>query len=155
MDYTRDYNPPISLRNSMYTGGQPVVSSMSGLGSQMQSPPQYLNSMDLRYSATYGNPYLTRSSNNSLPHPHLINNSPTANNSHHILNNHSNLNNVPTTSSNTSPNLHTSHSNILNSYALRNGAVPQVARAPSTPSPSQYIVPSQPQLKPGTLATHV
>ncbi|ODM98984.1 Irregular chiasm C-roughest protein [Orchesella cincta] len=57
VDYTRDYNPP-HTRNSIY----------NGQAGALQSPPQYLNNVDPRYSATYGNPYL-RTSNTSLPPP--------------------------------------------------------------------------------------
>lgn len=196
VDYTRDYNPPLT-RNSIYNGQA---------NGGMQSPPQYLNNVDPRYSATYGNPYL-RTSNTSLPPPHsgAGNHSPNsgshplAHSGHHLLNNHHPHHHHTPTSSNhiahnhivstptstsamipngslgggsigggsgsgsplipgsTSPLSHSQGntlSNSTNPYGMRNGAVPQVSRAPSTPSP-QYIVPSQPQLKPGTLATHV
>lgn len=98
VDYSRDYNPP-----------PPLESSRESLSA----------SIDPRYSAVYGNPYL-RNSSTSLPAP------------------------IGTPA----PPPYTA--------ATRNGAVPQVARLPNSPT-SQYIVPStQPTtIKRGTLATHV
>ncbi|CAG7732524.1 unnamed protein product [Allacma fusca] len=153
VDYTRDYNPPLG-RNSVYSGGI--------LGGGGGHSPQYLNNVDPRYSATYGNPYL-RTSNTSLPPPHVggTNHSPTGGG---IIHNNT-LNHNHSSSNNHHPHPHpvppAPHHSIP--FALRNGAVPQVARTPSTPSPHttgtvpppQYIVPSPTQLKPGTLATHV
>lgn len=150
VDYSRDYNPPVT-RNSLYSG-------MNGGGGL-----QYLNNVDPRYSATYGNPYL-RTSNNCLPPPPSHNNhSP---NSHPLTHHHTHTPTTPpfgggSTTGSTSPHSHNNPlNNSTNPYGMRNGGVPHggvphiVPRGSSTPSP-QYIVPSQSQLKPGTLATHV
>lgn len=147
--------------------------------------------MDPRYSATYGNPYLLRTSNTSLPPPHS-NHSPTSGahplahsisgHQNHLSNHHHHQPSItangglggmsgsgsgsgsPLIPGSTSPLSHSQGNTLNNStnpYGMRNGGGPMVpshtlgsTRTPSTPSP-QYIVPSQPQLKPGTLATHV
>jgi len=113
VDYTRDYNPP-----------QPTESSRESLSAVTSvASVTGLPSIDPRYSAVYGNPYL-RNSNTSLPP-------------------------APTHAIGTpAPPPY--------SAATRNGAVPQVARLPNSPT-LQYIVPtSQPTtMKRGTLATHV
>ena len=189
VDYSRDYNPPLG-RNSLYSGGL-VAAAGGGVMVGGGISPQYLNNVDPRYSATYGNPYL-RTSNSSLPPPHVgggVNHSPNTTNPgmilNNTLNNHHHSNHLSSASSSNSNNSNSNHHNASNNlhhhppphhpipFALRNGAVPQVARSPSTPSPHgttatvvttsgtttvpppQYIVPSPTQLKPGTLATHV
>lgn len=113
VDYTRDYNPPPPVESSRES-----LSAVTSVASVTGVP-----SIDPRYSAVYGNPYL-RNSNTSLPP-------------------------APTHAIGTpAPPPY--------SAATRNGAVPQVARLPNSPT-SQYIVPtSQPAtMKRGTLATHV
>ncbi|PSN47544.1 hypothetical protein C0J52_08394 [Blattella germanica] len=113
VDYTRDYNPPPPIESSRESlSAVTSVASVTGV-----------SSIDPRYSAVYGNPYL-RNSNTSLPP------APT-----HALG---------------------TPAPPPYSAATRNGAVPQVARLPNSPT-SQYIVPtSQPTtVKRGTLATHV
>lgn len=113
VDYTRDYNPPPPIESSRES-----LSAVTSVASVTGVP-----SIDPRYSAVYGNPYL-RNSNTSLPP------APT-----HALG---------------------TPAPPPYSAATRNGAVPQVARLPNSPT-SQYIVPtSQPTtMKRGTLATHV
>jgi len=171
VDYSRDYNPPVS--RSLYNGGS--GHHVNGGVTSPHGGNPYLNNVDPRYSATYGNPYL-RTSNSSLPPPHSggggnsPNSHPLAHLSHGL---HNHLNNqishnqigTPTTSAgpppftssttgSTSPHSHNNTlSNSNNPYGMRNGGVAH-HRGSSTPSP-QYIVPSQSQLKPGTLATHV
>ncbi|PNF22115.1 Irregular chiasm C-roughest protein [Cryptotermes secundus] len=113
VDYTRDYNPPPPIESSRES-----LSAVTSVASVTGVP-----SIDPRYSAVYGNPYL-RNPNTSLPP-------------------------APTHAIGTpAPPPY--------SAATRNGAVPQVARLPNSPT-SQYIVPtSQPAtMKRGTLATHV
>ncbi|XP_067007432.1 irregular chiasm C-roughest protein isoform X2 [Anabrus simplex] len=115
-DYSRDYNP------------QPPPPPATTLESSRESLT--VQSIDPRYSAAYGNPYL-RNSTTTLPAPHST---------HNTLISHNMGTPAPPPYSATT----------------RNGAVPQVARLPHSPT-TQYIVPSsQPTtVKRGTLATHV
>ncbi|KAK7788833.1 hypothetical protein R5R35_012822 [Gryllus longicercus] len=100
------------------------------LGIESSRESLTMPNIDPRYSAAYGNPYL-RNSSTSLPAPHATHNT-------HV----SHAVGTP------APPPYTP--------ATRNGAVPQVARLPHSPT-TQYIVPnSQPTtVKRGTLATHV
>lgn len=136
VDYSRDYTPPPSLSllpHSMDTH----------LGIPTSSP---LACVDPRYSAAYGNPYLRSSSASLLP-PHT---SPAPSAS-------------PSTASTgpigppiIPPGPPNGPPPPPPYSAVRNGAAPQVARLPNSPT-SQYIVPSSQMatIKRGTLATHV
>ncbi|KAF4523433.1 hypothetical protein B566_EDAN010366 [Ephemera danica] len=145
VDYSRDYNPPIELqRNSIYSGSHILPPQVSTATTMLNS------TIDPRYSATYGNPYL-RTSTNSLPHP----TSSPAGSSPGV----GGVPKVPGVLTPPSLQPQKSLQPLPPAYSAatttRNGAVPQVSRLPNSPT-SQFIVPSsQAAIKRGTLATHV
>lgn len=112
-------------------------------------PNGHIGGIDPRFSATYGNPYL-RNSNVGLPAPHTA--IPAATPAPPPYTRDSR--NIPNSCANIVP---TSIATVLANGMNANGAVPQVARLPNSPT-SQYIVPNAANLatmKRGTLATHV
>jgi hypothetical protein len=143
VDYNRDYNPPIELqRNSVY--GSHI------LPPQVSTATTMLNSVDPRYSATYGNPYL-RTSTNSLPHPHPSSSPAGSSPGVGAITKGP----VMTPPAVQPPSSMQPPPPAYSATTTRNGAVPQVSRLPNSPT-SQFIVPSsQAAIKRGTLATHV
>ncbi|XP_052131817.1 irregular chiasm C-roughest protein-like, partial [Frankliniella occidentalis] len=146
VDYSRDYTPPPSL--SLLT---PLDAHAAHLGlpaahATLSSP---LACVDPRYSAAYGNPYLRTSSASLLP-PHTSP-APSASPSTASTGPIGGLGASPGPPNGPPP-------PPPYSTAVRglNGAAPQVARLPNSPT-SQYIVPSSQMatIKRGTLATHV
>ncbi|XP_044269269.1 irregular chiasm C-roughest protein-like isoform X2 [Tribolium madens] len=107
-----------------------------------------LGSIDPRFSATYGNPYL-RNPNVGLPTPNTANPAatpappPYSRDSSRIA---------------SSSAMMTASANVANTVVANgaNGSVPQVTRLPNSPT-SQYIVPNSNMatIKRGTMATHV
>ncbi|XP_071449703.1 irregular chiasm C-roughest protein [Hetaerina americana] len=203
VDYARDYNPPPPPS---------IHDALRGKSTIPPPPPSYGATVDPRYNATYGNPYLrtppppplsSGGSNNSLPQPptsHALNLSdppmaaspvssaytpttssyatstlPSSASNYGIsstgpLANVGNPASYGTLKAGTTPPPAASSSSASSSPSgtltcvngnkanLRNGAVPQVARLPTSPT-RHYIVPSHHQqpsvVKRGTLATHV
>ncbi|XP_046400034.1 kin of IRRE-like protein 1 isoform X2 [Ischnura elegans] len=203
VDYARDYNPPPPPS---------IHDALRGKSTIPPPPPSYGATVDPRYNATYGNPYLrtppppplsSGGSNNSLPQPptsHTLNLTdppmagspvssaytpttssyatstlPSSASNYGIsstgpLANSGNPASYGTLKAGTTPppaasssSTSSSPSGTLtcvngNKGSLRNGAVPQVARLPTSPT-RHYIVPSHHQqpsvVKRGTLATHV
>lgn len=181
MDYARDYNPPPALQpalqstldsnreslqstrlqlNSLQANQVPVSGTTLALNDlsdlhispSVNLPNGNIGGIDPRFSATYGNPYL-RNSNVGLPAPHTA--IPAATPA------------PPPYTRDPSRNLANSCANIIPTSIATvltngggtngaNGAVPQVARLPNSPT-SQYIVPNAnlATIKRGTLATHV
>ncbi|KAG5897978.1 hypothetical protein JTB14_013552 [Gonioctena quinquepunctata] len=166
VDYSRDYNPPImqppisssldtreSLQstrlqlNSLQAHQIPVSGNSLPL-SDLHIPNGGLPSIDPRFSATYGNPYL-RNPNVGLPTPNTANPGATP---------------APPPYSRESSRLTsssgmiTASANVINTVVANggNGSVPQVTRLPNSPT-SQYIVPNSNMatIKRGTMATHV
>lgn len=127
---------------------------------------QYLNNVDPRYSATYGNPYL-RTSNTSLPPPHsgsggqspnshplaqfshhTMHNNHTSSNHlnnhithhpHHLMNNHHSSNHLPTpTTSSAGPPPFTSNP-AINNVSIGNGSTsPHTHNNPLNNSTNPY-----------------
>jgi hypothetical protein len=131
-----------------------------------------LNNVDIRYSATYGNPFLKSSSITPLPPPNAANSQKpfTANPSvtpapppYNRSNNSNSSFSSSTTASNNGSLLGAGGANIGLSYANPNinssTAVPMTATTNSLTqitSPSrQFILPANGDLKKGSLATHV
>lgn len=104
--------------------------------------------MDHRYSATYGNPFL-RNPNMGVPTPNTANPAATPAPPPYSRDNSRIVN---------SSGMVTASANIVNTVISNgsNGSVPQVTRLPNSPT-SQYIVPNSNvnTLKRGTMATHV
>lgn len=179
MDYSRDYNPPIMqppISSSIDPNRESLQSTRLQLNS-LQShqipvsgaslpltdltdihltatqiiPNGNVPSMtiDPRYSATYGNPYL-RNPNIGLPTPNTANPAATPAPPPYSRDNSRLINN--------SSGIVTASANIVNTVVANgsNGSVPQVTRLPNSPT-SQYIVPTNNvnSLKRGTMATHV
>lgn len=180
MDYSRDYNPPMmqppissldpnreSLQstrlqlNSLQSHQIPVsgtslpLNDLSDLhiGSPQMIPNggiSSLPSIDPRFSAVYGNPYL-RNPHIGLPTPNTANPAATPapppysrdNSTSRLVN---------------SSGMVTASANIVNTVIANggNGTLPQVTRLPNSPT-TQYIIPNSnvASLKRGTMATHV
>ncbi|XP_057658367.1 irregular chiasm C-roughest protein-like [Diorhabda carinulata] len=175
VDYSRDYNPPImqppitssvdptretlqSTRlqlNSLQNHQLPVLGSglplndLSDLHLSHQGIPNGgLPSIDPRFSATYGNPYL-RNPSVGLPTPNTANPSATPAPPPYSRDNSRLI---------SSSAMITASANVVNTVVANgaNGSLPQVTRLPNSPT-SQYIVPNSNMatLKRGTMATHV
>lgn len=143
-----------------------------------------LNNVDIRYSATYGNPYLKNSSISPLPPPithhkpytanpsvtpapppynrsnnsnSSFSSSTTISNSGSLLggaNNHNNNNNISNSNHNNSVGL--SYPNSSSSVSTGATVTSSTAASAQITSPSrQFILPTNGDLKKGSLATHV
>lgn len=110
-----------------------------------------LPSIDPRFSAVYGNPYL-RNPHIGLPTPNTANPAATPAPPPYSRDNSSRLVN------NNTSGMVTASANIVNTVVANggNGTLPQVTRLPNSPT-TQYIVPNSnvASLKRGTMATHV
>ncbi|XP_074028127.1 irregular chiasm C-roughest protein isoform X2 [Leptinotarsa decemlineata] len=175
VDYSRDYNPPMmqppisssldptreSLQstrlqlNSLQAHQIPVSGSglplndLSDLHVSHQSMPNGgLPSIDPRFSAAYGNPYL-RNPNVGLPTPNTANPVATPAPPPYSRENSRLV---------SSSGMITASANVINTVVANgaNGSIPQVTRLPNSPT-SQYIVPNSNMatIKRGTMATHV
>ncbi|CAG9840321.1 unnamed protein product [Diabrotica balteata] len=175
VDYARDYNPPMmqppisssldhtreslqstrlqlnSLQNHQLpvSGSSLPLNDLSDLHLSHQSIPNGgLPSIDPRFSATYGNPYL-RNPSVGLPTPNTANPSATPAPPPYSRENSRLI---------SSSAMITASANVVNTVVANgsNGSVPQVTRLPNSPT-SQYIVPNSNMatLKRGTMATHV
>lgn len=177
VDYSRDYNPPVMqppICSSLDPGRESLQSTRLQLNSlqshqipvsgqnlplsdlsdihMMQTMPNgglpSMGSIDPRFSATYGNPYL-RNPNVGLPTPNTANPAATPAPPPYSRDN----SRIASSSA-----MMTASANVVNTVIANgaNGSVPQVTRLPNSPT-SQYIVPNSNMttIKRGTMATHV
>lgn len=135
-----------SLQSHQLPGSGPPLPLNDLSDIHLQAIPNgNLPTIDPRFSATYGNPYL-RNPNVGLPTPNTANPvatpapPPYSRDSRNLVN---------------SSAMMTASANVVNAVVSNgsNGMIPQVTRLPNSPT-SQYIVPSS-TMKRGTMATHV
>ncbi|OXA59029.1 irregular chiasm C-roughest protein isoform X2 [Folsomia candida] len=162
VDYARDYNPNHTRTYNTINHPPPHMPNNHIVTSPQH---QYLNNVDPRYSATYGNPYL-RTSNSSLPPPHsggqspnshplaqfshtAMHNNHSSNNllnnhvgvSHHLMNNHHGSNHLitPTTSAAAAGQPPYTTTTAINNVTLANGSTsPHTHNNPLSNSTNPY-----------------
>lgn len=138
---------PLNDLSDLHIGSPQQMIPNGGLSS--------LTSIDPRFSAVYGNPYL-RNPHIGLPTPNTANPAATPAPPPYSRGDNS-LSSTRLVNNNTSG-MVTASANLVNTVIANggNGTLPQVTRLPNSPT-TQYIVPNSnvASLKRGTMATHV